>query len=255
MKYAKLFQPFQTGNIRLKNRLVMSPMTMNYATTEGIATEKLVHYYLERAKGGVGLMIVEGTFFKVEGKGYRNQLGLSSPKHAEKLRKLTDLVHGLNNEAKIFIQIHHAGGRASSKVTGLQPVAPSGLPAYPGAEVPRPLTQEEIRASVQDHVQASLWAREAGFDGVDVHCAHGYLVPSFLSPLSNKRTDEYGGDLSGRSRFLIEIIRGIKKELGPAFPLTIKISGDEFIEGGMGIEEMKPVALLAQEAGIDAIMV
>lgn len=255
MKYTKLFQPFQIGNIRLKNRLVMSPMTMNYATTEGIATEKLIHYYLERARGGVGLIIVEGTFFKAEGKGYRNQLGLSSKKHAEALRKLTDLVHGLNNEAKIFIQIHHAGGRASSKVTGLQPVAPSGLSAYPGAEVPRPLTQEEIRELVQAHVQASLRAKEAGFDGVDVHCAHGYLVPSFLSPLSNKRTDEYGGDLSGRSRFLIEIIQGIRKELGPAFPLTIKISGDEFIEGGMGLEEMKPIALLAEEAGIDAIMV
>jgi len=255
MKYAKLFQPFQIGSIGLKNRLVMSPMTMNYATTEGIATEKLIHYYLERAKGGVGLIIVEGTFFKAEGKGYRNQLGLSSQKHAAELRKLTDLVHGLNNGTKIFIQIHHAGGRASSKVTGLQPVSPSGLPAYPGAEVPRPLTREEIRELVQAHVQASLWAKEAGFDGVDVHCAHGYLVPSFLSPLSNQRMDEYGGDPSGRSRFLIEIIRAIKKELGQAFPLTIKISGDEFIEGGMGLKEMKPISLLAEEAGIDAIMV
>jgi 2,4-dienoyl-CoA reductase-like NADH-dependent reductase (Old Yellow Enzyme family)/thioredoxin reductase len=255
MKYPNLFQPFQIGSIRLKNRLVMSPMTMNYATQEGFATEKLIHYYLERAKGGVGLIIVEGTFFNTEGKGYRNQLGLSSSEHAEKLRQLNTMVHGLNNDVKIFIQIHHAGGRASSKVTGLQPVAPTALPAYPGAEVPRALTKEGIKELIQAHIQAALRAKEAGFDGVDVHCAHGYLIPSFLSPLSNRRNDEYGGDLSERTRFLLEIIRGIKKRLGKDFPLTIKISGDEFIEGGLGLEEMTQIALLSQEAGIDGIMV
>ena len=255
MKYPNLFQPFQIGSIRLKNRLVMSPMTMNYATQEGFATEKLIHYYLERAKGGVGLIIVEGTFFNTEGKGYRNQLGLSSSEHAEKLRQLNTMVHGLNNDVKIFIQIHHAGGRASSKVTGLQPVAPTALPAYPGAEVPRALTKEGIKELIQAHIQAALRAKEAGFDGVDVHCAHGYLIPSFLSPLSNRRNDEYGGDLLERTRFLLEIIRGIKKRLGKDFPLTIKISGDEFIEGGLGLEEMTQIALLSQEAGIDGIMV
>jgi 2,4-dienoyl-CoA reductase-like NADH-dependent reductase (Old Yellow Enzyme family)/thioredoxin reductase len=255
MKYPNLFQPFQIGSIPLKNRLVMSPMTMNYATEEGFATEKLIHYYLERAKGGVGLIIVEGTFFRAEGRGYRNQLGLASLEHVEKLRPLTRLVHELDNGVKIFIQIQHAGGRASSKVTGLQPVAPSALTAYPGAEMPRALTQEEINELIQAHLQAALWAREAGFDGVDIHCAHGYLVPSFLSPLSNRRTDEYGGDLSGRSRFLLEMIHGIKGQLGKGFPLTIKISGDEYVEGGMDLGEMTKVARLAEEAGIDGITI
>ncbi len=252
MKYPNLFNPLQLGSLTLKNRLAMAQMTMNYATVEGFATERLIRHYLERARGGVGLIFVEGTFFTAEGRGYRNQLGLASDEHAERLRRLTDAVHGLNNRTKIFIQIHHAGARASSKVTGLQPVAPSGLPPYPGAETPHALTKEEIKGLVDAHVQAARRAKEAGFDGVDIHCAHGYLVPGFFSPLSNVRTDEYGGDVSGRTRFLMEIIRGIKGKLGD-FPLTIKVSGDEYIEGGLDIEKMTEIVLLAQDAGIDGI--
>ncbi len=255
MKYPDLFQPFQIGNIRLKNRLVMSPMTMNYATEEGFPTEKLIRYYVERAKGGVGLIIVEGTFFTPEGKGYMNQLGLSSSEHAQKLRGLTTAVHGLNNDTKIFIQIHHAGRRAHAEITGLQPVAPSAVPVERGGEIPRTLTKDEITGLVKAHIEAAARAHEAGFDGVDIHCAHGYLIPSFLSPLSNRRIDEYGGDLPGRIRFLLEIIRGIKEQLGRDFSLTIKISGDEFIVGGLNLGKMTEIALLAQEAGIDAIMV
>jgi 2,4-dienoyl-CoA reductase-like NADH-dependent reductase (Old Yellow Enzyme family)/thioredoxin reductase len=255
MKYPNVFQPFQMGAITLKNRLVMSPMTMNYATEEGFATEKLIRYYLERAKGGVGLIIVEGTFFTPEGKGYMNQLGLSSLEHAEKLRDLTKAVHGLDNDANIFIQIHHAGRRAHAEVSGHQPVAPSALPVEPGGEIPHALTEMEVKDLVQAHIEAAARAQEVGFDGVDIHCAHGYLVPSFFSPLSNQRTDEYGGDLRGRTLFLLEIIRGIKDRLGKDFPLTIKISGDEFMEGGLGLEEMTQIAHLAQEEGIDGIMV
>ncbi len=255
MKYPNLLQSFQMGSITLKNRLVMSPMTMNYATEEGFATEKLIRYYVERAKGGVGLIIVEGTFFTPEGKGYMNQLGLSSPEHAEKLHQLTKTVHGLNNDVRIFIQIHHAGRRAHAEVSGHQPVAPSAVPVEPGGEMPHALSKDEIKGLAQAHVDAAARARDVGFDGVDIHCAHGYLVPSFFSPLSNQRTDEYGGDLYGRTHFLSEIIGGIKERLGKDFPLTIKISGDEFIKGGLGLAEMAEIALLAQAAGIDAIMV
>ncbi len=140
-------------------------------------------------------------------------------------------------------------------MSGLQPVAPSAVPVDLGGEVPRALTKDEIRGLVQAHIEAAERAQKAGFDGVDIHCAHGYLIPSFLSPLSNRRTDEYGGNLSGRTRFLLEIIQGIKERLGRNFPLTIKISGDEFIMGGLGLGEMTEIALLAQAAGIDAIMV
>ena len=255
MKYAHVFNPVKIGNVTVKNRLVMSPVTMNYATSEGYATDKLIRYYRERAKGGVGLIIVEGTFFTPEGKGYVNQLGIASQEHATAMKRLTDAVHDLNNETKIFLQIHHAGRRVSSKISGHQPVAPSAIPAYEGGEVPHALTVSEIKALIKAHVQAAVWARDAGFDGVDIHCAHGYLIPSFFSPLSNARDDEYGGDFDGRTRFLVETIRGIKDELGKDFPLTIKISGDEFIEGGLTIDDMVEVARCAQEAGIDGLNV
>jgi 2,4-dienoyl-CoA reductase-like NADH-dependent reductase (Old Yellow Enzyme family)/thioredoxin reductase len=255
MNYPHLFQPFQLGSVTLKNRLVMSPMTMNYATKDGRVTDKLVRHYLERAKGGVGLIMLEGTYFTPEGKGYRRQLGLCSPEHARVLAKMTRAVHGLGGDTKIFIQLHHAGGRTSAKITGLQPVAPSGVPAYPGGEIPHELTVAEVKELVGAHVQAAVWAAEAGFDGVDLHCAHGYLIPAFLSPLSNRRNDAYGGNLAGRTRFLREIVRGIKDRLGKGYALTIKISGDEFMEGGLGLEEMIQVAQIAQQAGIDGITV
>ncbi len=255
MKYPHLFKPLQLGGLTLKNRLVMSQMTMNYATTEGFATEKLISYYLERAKGGVGLICVEGTFFALEGRGYVNQLGLFSPEQGEKLKGLTRAIHGLKNGVKLFIQIQHAGGRAYSKVTGLQPVAPSGSPLYPGAETPRALTKKEIRGLVEAHIQAAIRAKEVGFDGLDIHCAHGYLIPEFFSPLFNQRTDEYGGDLAGRTRFLLEIVKGIKEQLGKDFPLTIKVSGDEYVEGGLDLKKMIEIALLAEGAGVNAVMV
>ena len=255
MKYPHLFKPFQLGSVTLKNRLVMSPMTMNYAAEDGMVTDKLIRHYLERAKGGVGLIMVEGTYFTPEGKGYRQQLGLCSPEHARALEKMTQAVHALGNGAKIFIQLHHAGARTSAKITGLQPVAPSEVSAYPGGEIPHALTVSEIKELVRAHVQTAVWANAAGFDGIDLHCAHGYLIPAFLSPLSNRRNDAYGGDLAGRTRFLLEIIAGIKERLGKAYPLTIKISGDEFMEGGLGIDEMIRVAQIAQQAGIDGITV
>ncbi|PIV04824.1 MAG: hypothetical protein COS57_08190, partial [Syntrophobacterales bacterium CG03_land_8_20_14_0_80_58_14] len=255
MRYPTVFQPCQIGSLTLKNRLAMSQMTMNYATEDGQVTDKLIAYYRERAKGGVGLIFVEGTYFTPEGRGYVRQIGVASRKHVDGLKKLTDAIHGLKNDTRIFLQIHHAGGRASSKITGIQPVAPSAVPAYPGAEMPRALTREEVSGLVDAHVEAAVRAREAGFDGLDIHCAHGYLVPSFFSPMTNQRTDEYGGDLAGRTRFLMETIRGIRKQLGKGFPLTIKISGDEYIEGGLGVTEMIAIARLAQDAGIDGLIV
>ena len=144
MRYPTVFQPCRIGGLTLKNRLAMSQMTMNFATEDGHVTDKLIAHYRERAKGGVGLIFVEGTYFTPEGKGYVRQLGISSERHVEGLKRLTDAVHELKNDTRIFLQIHHAGGRVSSKISGMQPVAPSAVPAYPGAEMPRALTREEI---------------------------------------------------------------------------------------------------------------
>jgi 2,4-dienoyl-CoA reductase-like NADH-dependent reductase (Old Yellow Enzyme family)/thioredoxin reductase len=255
MRYPTVFQPCKIGSLGIKNRLAMSQMTMNYATEEGLVTDKLIDHYVERAKGGVGLIFVEGSYFTPEGKGYVRQIGLVSRKQVAGLKKLANAIHRLENGTRIFLQIHHAGGRASSTVTGVQPVAPSAVPAYSGAEMPHALTRDELIGLVQAHAEAASRARDAGFDGVDIHCAHGYLIPSFLSARTNRRTDEYGGDLIGRSRFLVEIIRAIRKRVGEDFPLTIKISGDEYIDGGLGIQQMTVVARLAQAAGIDGLIV
>ncbi|MGD0626854.1 MAG: FAD-dependent oxidoreductase [Thermodesulfobacteriota bacterium] len=255
MPYPKLFSPLSLGGLTLKNRLVMSQMTMNYASEEGFVTERLLRYYLERSRGGVGLILVEGTFFTPEGRGYKNQLGLCTASHVKGLRDLTRAVHAIPDAPKIFIQIHHAGWRASSNLSGLPTVGPSALAPYPGAAVARALSQEEIKNLIKAHILAATKAKEAGFDGVDFHCAHGYLIPSFFSPLSNRRTDEYGGDLAGRTRFLLEIVRGTKERLGHDFPVTIKISGDEYIEGGLGIQEMIQIARLAEKSGIGGILV
>jgi 2,4-dienoyl-CoA reductase-like NADH-dependent reductase (Old Yellow Enzyme family)/thioredoxin reductase len=255
MPYSNLFSPLSLGRLTLKNRLVMSQMTMNYATEEGFITDRLIHYYRERARGGVGLILVEGTFFTPEGRGYKNQLAIRTAAHIEGLRDLTRAIHAIPDAPKIFLQIHHAGWRASSKLSGLPPVSPSALAPYPGAEVARTLSQEEIKNLIEEHILAAARAKESGFDGADFHCAHGYLISSFFSPLSNRRTDEYGGDLTGRTRFLLEILRGTKERLGRDFPVTIKISGDEYIEGGLGIREMIRIARLAEEAGIEGILV
>ncbi len=255
MPYPSLFTPARLGKLTLKNRLVMSQMTMNYATEEGFVTDRLIRHYVERARGGVGLILVEGTFFTPEGRGYRNQLGIGSEEHMMRLRDLTRAVHGVPDSPKIFLQIHHAGWRAAPKLTGLSTVGPSPLAPYPGGETAHPLSREEIKKLIEEHVAAAERAREAGFDGVDFHCAHGYLIPSFFSPLSNLRTDEYGGDLAGRTRFLREIVRGTKERLGRDFPVTVKISGDEYIEDGLGIRDMVAIARLAEEAGVDAILV
>jgi 2,4-dienoyl-CoA reductase-like NADH-dependent reductase (Old Yellow Enzyme family)/thioredoxin reductase len=255
MAYPHLFTPLPLGSLRLKNRLVMSQMTMNYATEEGCMTERLIRHYLERASGGVGLILVEGTFFTPEGRGYKNQLGLMSAAHVEGLRDLTRAIHAIPNGPRVFIQVHHSGWRASSKLSGLPTVGPSALAPYPGAEVACALSQRQIKDLIEAHIVAAARAKEAGFDGVDFHCAHGYLIPSFFSPSSNHRTDAYGGDLAGRTRFLLEIVRGTKERLGHDFPVTIKISGDEYIEGGLGVQEMIQIARLAEEAGINAIQV
>ncbi len=255
MPYPQLFSPFSIGGAPLKNRLVMSQMTMNYATEEGLMTERLIRHYQERARGGVGLIMVEGTFFTPEGRGYKNQLGLMDAAHVKGLRNLTRAVHAISNGPKVFIQIHHCGWRASSKLSGLPTVGPSALAPYPGADVARALSLEAIKDLIEAHIAAAARAKEAGFDGVDFHCAHGYLIPSFFSPLSNQRTDAYGSDLAGRTRFLREIVRGTKERLGRDFPVTIKISGEEYIEGGLGVREMIQIARLAEEAGIDALLV
>jgi 2,4-dienoyl-CoA reductase-like NADH-dependent reductase (Old Yellow Enzyme family) len=245
-----LFSPIRINSLEIKNRLFMPPMATGYATIRGEVTDRLIAYYVERAKGGPGLITVEFTYVNPTGKLFDHMLGLYDDEMISGLEKLTEAIH--QNGAKIAIQISHAGRRTHSNVTGSIPVAPSPIPRLNG-EVPKELSIGEIQRLIGDFVSSAIRAKDAGFDAVMVHMAHGYLINQFLSPLSNRRQDQYGGTIEGRARFGIEIIRGIREHLGEDFPITCRYCADEFMEMGFDIDQSKQVAKLIVQSGIDAI--
>jgi len=251
-KYPRLFSPLPVHTLTLKNRVVMPPMCTDYATIGGAVTDRLVDYYTARARGGVGLIDVEFAYVHPAGKVFEHMLGIYDDKLIPGLRKLTDSVH--QGGAKIMIQIAHGGRRGHSDITGITPVAPSPIPRLNG-ETPRELSPAEIEDLMQAFILAAGRAKKAGFDGVMIHMAHAYLLQQFLSPFSNVRTDRYGGDLEGRARFPLEIVKGVRKELGDDYPLTCRLCGDEFLKGGFDLAQSIQVAKMLEANGVNAIEV
>jgi 2,4-dienoyl-CoA reductase-like NADH-dependent reductase (Old Yellow Enzyme family) len=249
-KLKHLFSPIKIKTIEVKNRIFMPPMDTGYATIGGEITDRQIAYYVERGKGGVGFINVEFTYVTPSGKIYEHMTGLHHDDMIPGCKKLVDAVH--ESGAKIAIQLAHGGRRTRSKVTGEIPVAPSPVPGLNG-EVPRELSIAEIQGLIEAFARAALRARQAGFDAVMIHMAHGYLINQFLSPLSNKRQDRYGGDLEGRSRFAVEILRKIKEEVGQDYPVTCRLCGDEHLPGGFDLHQSRLVARKLEENGIDAI--
>ena len=253
MKYPRLFQKGFIGDIVIKNRTVMPAMGTNLASETGAVTPAMIHYYGERAKGGVGLIITE--IVSVDSPGgcaIPKQLDLHSNSFIAGHNELVEAVHG--HGAKIVLQLHHAGRQTTEENTnGIPPVAPSALPDPYLKVLPKELTINEIEAIVNKFVRAASRAQQAGYDGVEIHGAHGYLVAQFMSPFSNKRIDMYGGDITGRMRFPVEIIKGIKKKTTGNFPVLFRYSGDEFVDGGIHLEEAKIMAKILEEAGVDAL--
>lgn len=250
----KLFQPFTIGTMSLKNRLVMPPMVTNFGTKEGYVTDRTKDYYEERAKGEVGLIIVEATCIDTPiGKLSPRQLVIDDDKYIPGLQELAQAIqrHG----ARAAIQLHHAGRNTASSVTGHQLVAPSPIPS-PGGEVPRELTVTEVKEIVCGFAEAAARAQRAGFDAVELHAAHGYLICQFLSAASNKRQDEYGGELRNRARILLDTITAIKEKVGDSYPVWCRVNGREYgIEGGTTVEEAQELARMCQAAGNAAIHV
>lgn len=244
--YPHLFSPININSITFKNRIVMPPMCTNFATIGGAVTERMIAYYTARALGGVGLINVEFAYVRPDGKVFEHMLGIYDDKLIPGLQRLTEAVH--KGGAKIFIQIAHGGRRAHSDITGTAPVAPSAIPRLSG-EVPHELSKEEIEELIQAFILAASRAKKAGFDGIMLHMAHGYLLQQFLSPFSNKRQDEYGGDLEGRARFPLEILRGIRKEVGGDYPISCRLCGDEFIKGGFDLNQSISVAKMLAANG------
>jgi 2,4-dienoyl-CoA reductase-like NADH-dependent reductase (Old Yellow Enzyme family)/thioredoxin reductase len=248
-----LFRPLKIRSMELKNRVVMAPMVTNYATKDGAVTGRLIDYIVARAWGGVGLIEAEASYVRPDGRALANQLGIYKDGLVPGLRELTRLIH--EGDTKIALQIHHAGRQTTRAITGVQPVAPSPLADPSTGSLPRELAVEEIHELRGAFIQAARRAREAGFDAVEVHGAHGYLITQFLSPFSNRRADEYGGNMEGRLRFAVEIVRGIRQAVGDDFPILFRLSADEYVLGGLDLPQSQAIAAALQEAGVDAFSV
>jgi 2,4-dienoyl-CoA reductase-like NADH-dependent reductase (Old Yellow Enzyme family)/thioredoxin reductase len=253
-----LFSAFSIGTLNVQNRIVMPPMATNYATPEGFVTDRQIAYYLERAKGGVGYMNTEHTGVLQQGKASPNMLLISTDEHLSGFNRLIEAVHGIG--AKIVVQISHAGRQTLPSVTGMPIVGPSPIPATPvpdptKANIPRELSANELEEITEAFSSAAERVKKAGADGVEIHMAHGYLICSFLSPFSNERTDQYGGDIQGRARFAVQVLQSVRKRVGPHFPIVCRLSGDEYVDGGLRIEESKEIAKILEKEGADALHV
>ena len=248
-----VFSPGRIGNIELANRFVVPAMVMNYCNEDGSPNERYFSYYETKAKGGWGLIITEDFAISPAAKGYTNIPGLWDDSQIEPHAELPKRIH--RHGGKVVAQIYHAGRQTNHLITGEQPVAPSPIPCPVKQQIPSELTRPQIGELVEGFGDCARRVKAAGFDGLEIHGAHGYLIAEFLSLYANKRSDEYGGSLLNRFRFVKEIISDIKLKAGNDFPIIFRISGDEFVPGGRNIEETKAVAMLLEEAGVDAIHV
>jgi len=243
--FSRLFEPWKLGLLTVRNRIVMPPMVVGYAGPKGEVTEQLVAYYEARARGGVGMIIVEASYISPEGKLVEGELGIYDDSLIPGLAHLADAIktHG----AVAAIQIAHGGIQA--KVPDLVGPSSIGRTLIPPPKTPRELSTEEIEALVEKFALAAERAKKAGFDAVEVHGTHGYIITQFLSPLTNKRTDRYGAD---RTLFAREVVERIKERCGKSFPIIFRLNANEFIEGGITIEDAKKIARVLEEAGVDA---
>jgi len=252
MDFVKLFEPITINGLTIKNRTVMPAMGMAY-TSDYTLTERLRAFYRERARGGVGLMTIGPAAIDLRGSAPLMP-GLFSDEFVEPLRSFTDELHR-DTDVKVATQLIHMGRYAFSFLTGETAIAPSPLPSKLTGETPREMSQEDIQEVQEAYVRAALRAREAGFALVEILACTGYLISQFLSPVTNQRTDEYGGTAENRMRFGLEVIRRVREALGEGFPLGVRIAGHDFMEGGNTNEDAALFAARAQEAGVDAVNV
>jgi 2,4-dienoyl-CoA reductase-like NADH-dependent reductase (Old Yellow Enzyme family)/thioredoxin reductase len=244
-KFENLFREIKIGRVTLRNRIVMPPMVMCYASSEGEINEQVIAHFEARAKGGVGLIIVEASYIHPSGKGFESEVAIDRDTLIPRLHMLTNAVKV--NGSAIAIQLYHGGIQAHVD----QPVGPSaiGRKVFLPPRTPRELSTSEVEEMVEHFANAALRAKMSGFDMVEVHGTHGYLIAEFLSPLTNKRTDKYGVD---RTLFAMEIVRRIKEKCGRDFPVIFRLVADEFEEGGITVEYAKEVAKKLEAAGVDA---
>ena len=252
--FKRLLSPIDIGTLHLKNRMVMPAMGTGYAAEDGNATDRLIEYFVARAAGGAALLIVEATAVHPKGKIFKGQCGMFADRHIPGFQRLTQSVH--NSGGKIVMQLAHGGRQTKSVLIGGQPLAPSPVPA-PAlcTEPPKEMTVDDIQEVVSSFGEAALRAKEAGFDGVEIHGAHGYLINQFLSQNANQRTDGYGGSLINRARLAMETVSEVKKGVGSAFPVFFRLNGEDYIDGGSTINEAVEITPWLIQAGADVLHV
>ncbi len=253
-----LYTPVTFRSVELKNRWVMSPMCM-YSSEDGLPNDFHFVHYGSRAQGGAGLLIVEATGVEPRGRITNHCMGIWNDDQAKQLHKIVEFVHK-HSESKIGIQLSHSGRKGSTWNNtqipvdeGWETVAPSSIPYHPTERIPHALTTEEIKEQVQNFKNAARRAVDAGFDVIEIHAAHGYLIHQFLSPLSNIRTDEYGGSFENRIRFLIEIVDAVNQELNDNVALFVRISGTEYAENGWEIDDSVELAKVLKNHSVDLV--
>ena len=247
-----LLKPLHVRSMILANRLVMPPMATAKAGPDGKVSQALLDYYEEKSRGGyISLIIIEHSFISAEGKAGENQLSVSDDAMVQGLRKLADAIH--RNGSRAAMQINHAGSAALKEVTGSTPLAPSAIANPRRGDMPRAMSRKEIGDIVKAFQDAGRRVKDAGFDAVEIHSAHGYLLNQFLSPLTNRRTDEYGGDIVNRIRIHLQVIEAVRSAVGPDFPIQVRLGASDFTDGGTTIEDSKRAARAFEKAGVDII--
>ena len=254
MKYKAMFSPLTIGSVTIPNRFAVPPMGNNFANTDGSLSSKSVAYYGARAKGGYGLITIESTVVYKEAKGGPRKPCLYSDDTVDSFRAVADECHKYG--AKVSIQLQHAGPEGNSKLTGYPLKAASAIAPSSGREIPQAISREEIYKLVECYGDAAARAQRAGIDMVEVHCAHGYLVSTFISSRTNNRLDEFGGCFENRMRLISLIIENIRKKTNGTLPILCRINGSDDVEGGQTVQDAAAVAVyLAEECGVDALHV
>lgn len=249
---SKLFDENYIGVVKLKNRLTMSAMDLGFSN-DGTINDQFIEFYEERARGGVAMIVIGGCYPEYRGRVWKSIIGLDNDSFIPGLKRFADSMHKF--DVKVAAQILHGGRSAARFFTKQDSVSASPRPHELIKEIPHELTESEIKDVIQSYVDATIRLKQAGFDAVEVHGGMGYLVNQFLSPESNKRTDRYGGSVENRANFAKEIVLAIKSGVGEDFPVIFRLSGDDFIEGGLKINDSAKIAKILDNAGVDAFNV
>jgi 2,4-dienoyl-CoA reductase-like NADH-dependent reductase (Old Yellow Enzyme family) len=246
-----LLDPIEIGSFKLRNRIVMPPMATGLATGIGEVTDRMVAHYVDRSND-LGLLIMEHSYVSLEGRLSLNQPGIHSDSLISGLERLVEAVHA--ETTPIAVQINHAGGITSRGICGVQPLAPASIMIHgKSSETPREMTVNEIESMVEDFKRAAGRAVDAGFDAVEIHGSHGFLLNQFLSPLTNRRTDEFGGSLENRVRISLMIIEGIREVIEQDYPLLYRLGAEDMLPGGLTLEDGLKAAKMMASMGVDII--